>query len=558
MLNNITIQAKLLSALALIITIVLISSIFNILSLRNASIVVKELNQVSAIKNSVTEAEKEIIESHEALVTFLNTGDLEQKAVYEEGAQQITGHFERIKEKVTDQALIDEIVQVENSLSHWQNSIASEQIKLMRSPYTVDMARLMESSEENREIWKEFKTEFSLIRVTLSDLEAAKATLLQHTMHNTNITSIAGALLILVTTFVASAFIVFFVSKPLKKLVNVTNALVEKDWSIEINNTKNNDEIGQMTNALVLFRDNGIENEELIKAQQIEDEKKLARASEIEQIVEKFRQDSSAVTIALKDATKKMSASSVTMSETANDTTTLSEEVSLSAQSAGVNVNNVSAATEELTASIQEISRQLTGTNKMAIEAKDISSSTVEKIRVLENSANEIGSVIEIISDIAEQTNLLALNATIEAARAGDAGKGFAVVASEVKTLANETAKATEQVQQQIDRIQGDTSEVVESIERISKSIELLTENITAISAAIEEQTSATQEISRNVSEASDSTSTVVQNISNVSEATRRTQETSQGVSDLAQELDERSDHLKDSIATFIENVQKA
>ena len=197
-------------------------------------------------------------------------------------------------------------------------------------------------------------------------------------------------------------------------------------------------------------------------------------------------------------------------------------------------------------------------TNGMVSDAKSVSETTVEKMKLLESAATDIGGVIEIISDIAEQTNLLALNATIEAARAGEMGKGFAVVASEVKTLASETAKATEQVQTQIERIQLETGEAVTFIENISKSIENLTHSMGSIASAMEEQTSVTQEIGRNVAEAATGTQQVVDNITDVSKATQKTQETSRGVGDIALELSERSDGLKNSIDEFIRGIQSA
>ena len=221
-------------------------------------------------------------------------------------------------------------------------------------------------------------------------------------------------------------------------------------------------------------------------------------------------------------------------------------------------MQSVATATEEMTASIQEISKQLNMTNGMVSDAKSVSETTVEKMKLLESAATDIGGVIEIISDIAEQTNLLALNATIEAARAGEMGKGFAVVASEVKTLASETAKATEQVQAQIDRIQMETGEAVTFIENISKSIENLTHSMGSIASAMEEQTSVTQEIGRNVAEAATGTQQVVDNITDVSKATQKTQETSRGVGDIALELSERSDGLKNSIDEFIRGIQSA
>lgn len=558
MFNNISIQVKLLSAFGLILLINLVVGGIVTFSVMSAEKDVRTVAEISITKDYFVEMEDKALTARRELMTFLSSGDLEHKILHEEIVAEMPTLINEVQEFVKDGEFVQHIDAFQAYFFQWQKDIALEQISYMRSPDTVDMARLLEASEDNHTLWASMHDEFKLALDKLTEILNKESAHLNSVMIRTNVVSIAGLVMTLITILGASAFVVLMISRPLQSLVLSTNALVEKNWDTDIVGVERRDEIGQMANALLLFRDNGIENEKLMAAQQEEDEKRLARARTIEQMVDSFRQESSEVTVALENATQKMSTSSVTMSSIANDTNKLSEEVSQSAQNAGSNVNNVSAATEELTASIQEISKQLSATNQMALEAKGISENTVTKMKVLENSASEVGSVIEIISDIAEQTNLLALNATIEAARAGDAGKGFAVVANEVKNLASETAKATEQVREQIDRIQSDTTEAVAFIQQISDSIENLTGSMTAIAAAMEEQTSATQEISRNVSEASQGTSTVVESIGNVSEATRKTQETSQSVSDIADELKQRSETLKESISSFISNIQAA
>ena len=558
MFNNMTIQTKLLSSLALIIAISIISGGVSNISISKANKNLASMQEVAAAEDAVSELSAAVNVNREALAAFISSGDLEKKAEYENSKSDIAEKIAAVQKSLEDAALLEKIDHIIEVQARWENDIATKQVELMRSPYTVDLARVIESSEANEKIWNEINADFVASGATLTEKTDQETAKLQSVMKATGVTSLVSSFMTVLTILAVSVFIIFQISRPLKELVNVTNRLVKKDWEVEISGTGRGDEIGQMASALVLFRDNGIENEKLVEIQKVEDEKRLTRAQNIEKMVDDFRKEASEVTNALEQATQEMSSSSVTMSDIAENTNKLSEEVSHSAQSAGNNVNNVASASEELTASIQEISKQLTGTNEQAIDAKQLSEHTVQKMQILENSANEISSVIEIISEIAEQTNLLALNATIEAARAGEAGKGFAVVASEVKSLANETAKATEQVQAQIERIQTDTHEASSFIERISQSIENLTQNMSTIAAAMEEQTSATQEISRNVSEASSGTSRVVANINDVSNATRQTQETSDNVSQVAGELSKKSDSLKQSIQTFISNIQAA
>lgn len=558
MFSKMSIQTKLLSALVLIILINVIAGGFIIYSVSVAGTASHEVEKLFVVQQHVNKIKDASLNAHKSMISFLNSGDLSKKEAHEKILASLFPLMDKSQSLTDDQKILAALSDLKKELRQWEDDIASKQADFMHSPQTVDMARLLESSEENEAIWKKVYADFDALFEELGVLTQVKSAELDRIMMLTTRASVVGLILTLVASLGACVFVVFLVSRPLQNLVLSTNALVQKDWGADISGVDREDEIGQMAKALLLFRDNGVENEKLTMAQKEDDQKRLQRARSIEEMVENFRKESSEVTHALEGATHKMSDSSVKMNEIANNTNQLSEEVSRSAQSAGQNVNSVSAATEQLTASIREISNQLSNTNTMAQNAKSVSLETVNNIKSLEVSASEIGGVIEIISEIAEQTNLLALNATIEAARAGDAGKGFAVVASEVKSLANETAQATEKVRTQIAKIQGETGEAVTFIERISKSVEELTESMTAIAAAMEEQTSATQEISRNVSEASQGTDSVVQSIGSVSSATQETQETSQMVGQIADELKQRSNTLKESIDAFISSIQAA
>lgn len=557
-LKDTSIKLKLLSALGAIIVINMAAGGTILVAANNAKTTLNTFEEVSAADRYFAALEHETQAARDNIVAFLNSGDLANRDSHLNSVAQVRTMLRGTDAIAGIPGLPDKAAEFSMVFEAWVTDIAAQQLVYMKSPNTVDMARLVENSQQSLAARKDIARVIEETNGLLDELSARESLVLNSVLDSASMMSMAGLVLTLLTALAASVFIIVMISAPLQQLAASTGALVRKEWSVSIANTDREDEIGQMAQALERFRDNGIANDQLMEAQKIEDEKRLERSRRIEEIVASFRAESEEVTQALEAATQQMSQSAVTMNDIAVDTTRLSEGVSASAQNAGSNVNSVSAATEELTASIHEISKNLSATNSMVSEAQDISHNTVKKMDVLESSAGEINSVIEIISDIAEQTNLLALNATIEAARAGEAGKGFAVVASEVKTLANQTAKATEQVRAQVDRIQTDTEDASDFIRRITTSISSLTENVAAISAAMEQQSSATQEISRNVLEASNGTSNVVENIAEVSEATRRTEETSTTVSEVAAKLSQRSDHLKTNIHTFIDSIQAA
>jgi methyl-accepting chemotaxis protein len=363
------------------------------------------------------------------------------------------------------------------------------------------------------------------------------------------------------------------VSAPLNAMTSAMQVLAKGDTTISVPSLERGDEIGQLAQAMQVFKDNAIETEKLREKQEeaqadkerVEEESRQAqirssaqRREDMLALASDFEGSVLEVVEAVSTAAGEMQTTANTMSSLADQTNLQTNVVSKAAQVASENVETVAAAAEELAASVLEISGQVSKSATVAASAVEKAQQTNETMAALDQAAQRIGEVVNLISDIADQTNLLALNATIEAARAGDAGKGFAVVASEVKNLASQTSQATEEIGTQIFGIQKASKEAVGAIESISGTIDSIAEIASAISAAVEEQGAATQEIARNTQEAANGTTEVTNNISGVSEATQDSGTASTQVLESAGQLAGESDRLRTQVVGFIEKIRVA
>jgi methyl-accepting chemotaxis protein len=350
----------------------------------------------------------------------------------------------------------------------------------------------------------------------------------------------------------------FGIVKPINLLKSVMEAFAHNNLTAEVPGTDRRDELGDMARTVEVFK-NGLEVERM-RADQLVTEKRNTeqRKADMYKLADDFEGAVGEIIETVSSASTELEASASTLTSTAERAQELTTMVAAASEEASTNVQSVASATEELTSSVNEISRQVQESARMAGEAVDQARKTNDRVGELSKAAARIGDVVELINTIAGQTNLLALNATIEAARAGEAGRGFAVVASEVKALAEQTAKATGEIGQQISGIQAATQESVGAIKEISGTIERLSEISSTIAAAVEEQGAATQEISRNVQQAALGTQQVSSNITDVQRGASETGSASSQVLSAAQSLSGDSNRLKLEVGKFLHSVRAA
>lgn len=387
---------------------------------------------------------------------------------------------------------------------------------------------------------------------------------------------------------VLSFFVVRGIARPVTRLTEITERLADGALDTEIDIAESRDEVGRLVKQVKVFKENlhavskmqaeqaepakvnfelerkaeqekrAADEQATEERRKLEEDAAAKRRQEMLDLAESFETSVGGVIEAVASAASEMQSSSEAMSTTAGETSAQSSSAAAATQEASANVQTVAAAAEELSSSIDEISRQVSKSSSVAQSAVERARTTNDKVQGLSVAAQKIGEVVDLINDIASQTNLLALNATIEAARAGEAGKGFAVVATEVKSLADQTAKATDEIGGQINEIQSATNEAVEAIGGITEVIAEISEISSSIASAVEEQGASTREISSNVQQAAQGTQAVSSSMAEVTQAANQTGSAATQVNSAADELSVQATKLRSSVDDFLNSVRAA
>ncbi|MGJ5202400.1 methyl-accepting chemotaxis protein [Bradyrhizobium sp. HKCCYLR20261] len=368
----------------------------------------------------------------------------------------------------------------------------------------------------------------------------------------------AGAATLLGSVLFVWLYVGGNILRRIKRLQQAMQTLSSGDLDSEIAASKQRDEIGAMVDTLQVFRDNMIQARTLAAAQERESAAKAERATRMEARIAEFEATVRSALGNLQNSATAMQSTAQSMSQTADQSNSLVSAVAAAAEETSVNVQTVSAGTEQLSSSIAEIGRQVVTSAQIAKKAVEEAGATDSTMQGLAENASRVSVVVDLIQAIASQTNLLALNATIEAARAGEAGRGFAVVAQEVKSLASQTAKATDEIRTQIAGMQQVATSAVAAIRNIGGTIAEIDNVTTAIAAAVEQQGTATHEIARNIQQAASGTSEVSHNITGVSSASAQAGTSANEVLSASDALRREAETLRAEVDAFLTNIRAA
>jgi methyl-accepting chemotaxis protein len=558
-LSNLSVAKKLILAFAILGLVILVSgaiSISQTVRIRSAATI---SDQSAAQAKSVNAVLAQAAKMQAAIRGLLITGSSTYGKDFESLGGQMDAAIQTAMADATgNDALLAQIKEIDAIVDAWRTGPAARQVALMRHPDTVNEARAIEVTGAGEEMTDKL-AEAAGKAIGMLDAHTAAAGSEQNTALDT---TFLVAVLSAVISLAASIGFFFWLSRsigaPIRSITDTMNQLAGGDTTVVIPFAQRRDEVGNMARAVEVFAENMRRNAVLQAEAAREQAAREQRARMVSEIAHRFDQEVETILVGLVTSAKTLDGTAQALGRSSSDSLDQAEKVAAAAAEASANVQTVAAATEELSSSIMEISRQVSSQTTIATQSVTAIDETTAKVELLTDASAKIGDVVRLITEISNQTNLLALNATIEAARAGEAGKGFAVVANEVKSLANQTARATEDITAQISTIQTSTHSTAEAIRAVGTQVKQMTDLSGGVAAAVEEQNAATREIARNVQEASAGNQEVSQKVELVAHAARDTKGSAATVLDAARKLSEHTDSMRQLIERFIQDMRAA
>jgi methyl-accepting chemotaxis protein len=558
MLNRVKIGARLLIGFGLLMIVIAILSGLSAYSASDAGDALTNLVRLKQDQVLSHETENRILQARLAVWMGLATGDPSVMAQSDAAFRAAIAGLDELAAQTRDPNRLAAVGTLKSALVDFQSKAVKLKSIGGKNP-VIDAA-------ENRTVTSDAIAaagRITAIAEPLSESYASAAdgfaTATKAQLSGASMSAMIGGALSVLVGCALSFFVVRSITQPIRSMTDAMLSLAKGDTSTEIPSTDSKDEIGEMAKAVEVFKVNMIGAERARAEQEVLKQRAgEERRNAMLDLAAKFEASAGGIVTGVTAQATELQATAQSMASIAEETSRQSSTVAAASELATQNVNTVATATEELSASVREILQQVTQSTRLTTETVTQANAANTDMTALASAMDRIGQVVGLINGIAGQTNLLALNATIEAARAGDAGKGFAVVASEVKALADQTAKATEEISVQIASIQEATRGSVQSIQGIVARIGRLNETATAIASAVEQQGAATAEIARNVAEAARGTGEVTSNITGVNTAAQSAGAAAGEVLASASDLSRNSEALKAQVQAFLVQVRAA
>jgi methyl-accepting chemotaxis protein len=501
----------------------------------------------------ITLGAKKVTEQFQAVIALANTFVVNSDQTVANSALARLKFVENALKAIstTNAKILNGIKEISGMLEEYRNSLA----RLIGNAKEID-GLIQEMTETAAEINKASAVMKSALLADQKRLEAESDATIGETERLIAILAGGGFLLGCVWAFLLGTGI----SRPMTAMCKAMRELAAGNFEVVLPGLGRKDELGEMAGAVEEFKVQAIARAERDAATQEAQNKaaSAARRAELIRFADEFEAAVGAIVANVSSSAVQLEAAADTLTRTAETTQALSSQVAGASEEASSNMQSVASATEELSASVDEIGRRVKESSQIADAAVRQAEQTDGRIGKLSRAAQEIGDVVKLITAIAEQTNLLALNATIEAARAGDAGRGFAVVASEVKSLASQTAKATDEISSHIAGMQGATQESVAAIKEIGGTIGKISGIAATIASSVEQQSLATQEIARSVQSVAQGTQEAASNVMQVNRGATETGSASEEVLNSARTLSSESARLREELDRFMANIRAA